>query len=239
MGADLEKIEVELDYRFHARDLLERALTHSSRAYEDNARDGEQHENNEQLEFLGDAVLGFLVSEALVSRFPSLSEGRLSRVKARLVSADHLHEVALQLGLGVFLLLGRGEEMNGGRIKRALLANSVEAIIAAIYLDGGYEAAKRFVLERVVGDPVSLAPEEREISDSKGALQELVQKERFPVPRYRTVGSRGPEHDKQFIVEVSVGDRWSARAEGKSKKSASQKAAALLLRQISGDRPPQ
>ena len=152
MNADLDELEAKLGHTFQDRQLLCRALTHKSRAFEASARGGETTENNEQLEFLGDAVLGFVVSEILVEHFPDLPEGRLSKSKARLVSADKLHEVALALDLGPHLLLGRGEEMNGGREKRAILANSVEAVIAAIYLDGGYSATPEFISGRLIGD---------------------------------------------------------------------------------------
>ncbi len=238
MGVDLEELEARLDCRFRDRNLLQRALTHRSRAVE-TAPGGEARHDNEQLEFLGDAILGFLVSEMLVSKFPDLSEGRLSRIRARLVNAGHLHQVALDLNLGDFLLLGRGEEMSGGRGKRALLADSVEAVIAAIYLDCGYEAARRFVAERIIGDPASLAAEQDEITDFKGALQELTQGEKLPAPRYRVVASSGPEHSKKFTVEVSVGDRWSARAQGQSKKHAGQNAAARLLEHLQRSLPSQ
>src|SRR5579884_2840309 len=143
-------LEQALGYQFRDHALLSRALTHKSRAYEDGCKPGRG--DNEQLEFLGDSILGFLVSEALVRQFPSWPEGRLSRVKAHLVSATHLHEVAQDLRLGEHLLLGRGEELSGGRSKRALLADAVEALIAALYLDGGVEPAREFVHQLVIGD---------------------------------------------------------------------------------------
>ena len=148
MGAELEALEKRLDYRFADRELLIRALTHKSRLAEcpNGARD------NEQLEFLGDSVLGFLVSELLVRRYPASPEGKLSKLKAHLVSAARLHEVAARLGLGEHLILGRGEELSGGRAKKALLANALEAVIAAIFLDGGVEAARAFVAGRILGD---------------------------------------------------------------------------------------
>lgn len=229
MSADQEGLEARLDYTFQDRDLMCRALTHRSRAFEVSARGGEPSENNEQLEFLGDAVLGFVVSEMLVANFPDLGEGLLSKAKARLVSSDHLHEVALAIGLGDYLLLGRGEEMSGGRSKRALLADSVEALIAAIYLDGGEAAARKFVMDHVVGDLADFAVQRNEVTDFKGALQELAQSHELPAPRYRVVATSGPEHSKTFTIEVTVGEEMSSEAEGASKKTAGQNAAEILL----------
>ncbi len=229
MTAAIEELEAELEYCFEDRALFERALTHKSRAFEESSHGGEPNANNEQLEFLGDAVLGFLVSEILVAQFPSLAEGRLSKAKASLVSADHLQVVARGLELGRYLFLGRGEELNGGRTKRALLANSLEALIAAIYLDGGYGPARRFVTERVVGDIDALREVQAEIYDFKGALQEFTQSRKLPPPRYRVVRTTGPEHSKTFTVEAAVSAAWSAQAEGLSKKSAGQQAAEILL----------
>ena len=237
MNPHWKELEHKLDYSFQDRDLLSLALTHKSRAFEKHAR-ATARDSNERLEFLGDAVLGFLVSEALVAQFPDLSEGQLSKATSRLVSSDHLHEVALRLGLGTFLLLGRGEEMSGGRTKRTLLADSMEALIAAIYLDGGYAAARRFVLDHVVGDMDELFAGENEVTDFKGALQELVQARKLPPPRYRVVATGGPEHSKRFTVEVEVAGEKTARAEGSSKKTAQQQAAALLLEQLRDLSPP-
>jgi len=234
MNADQEGLESRLSYSFRDRALLRRALTHKSRAFESSARGGEPSENNEQLEFLGDSVLGFVVSEVLVAHFPDLAEGLLSKAKARLVSADHLHEVATDLGLGSFLLLGRGEEMNGGRTKRALLADSLEAVIAAIYLDGGHEAVKRFIMDRIIGDPGEFDVQPTEVTDFKGALQELAQSQGLMPPRYRVVATAGPEHSKTFTVEVSVGEKLAAEAEGNSKKVAGQNAAAILFDKLTG-----
>ena len=234
---DLETLETKLEHSFQNRELLHRALTHKSRAFEDSPAGGETHANNEQLEFLGDAVLGFLVSEALIQRFPELPEGRLSKCKARFVSAQNLYEVAIRLDLGCHLLLGRGEEMSGGREKKALLANALEAVIAALYLDAGLAAARNFVVGHVVGGGELSCDEEDGATDHKSALQELTQARRLPMPRYRIVSSVGPEHAKMFTVQAQVGDDWKARAEGSSKKAAGQQAAALLLDRM-GAQPP-
>jgi ribonuclease III len=226
---EAEALEAALGHRFTSRELLIRALTHRSSVYE---RASTVATDNEQLEFLGDAILGFVVSDALVSAQPDFPEGKLSKLKAHLVSAAHLHQVAASLKLGDHLRLGRGEEMSGGREKKALLANALEALIAALYLDGGIEPARRFILQHVIGggEPAAeMAP----AVDYKSALQELAQSLKLPQPRYTIVEERGPEHAKTFLVEVRVGRDWVSRAEGLSKKSAGQKAAQEILRKLS------
>src|SRR5580700_1511610 len=150
MSANLEVLESALGHKFRNRELLERALTHKSRIYE-KAVEGQSATDNEQLEFLGDAILGFVVSECLVQRYAAYPEGRLSKLKAHLVSAARLHEVAQDLKLGEYLFLGRGEEMSGGREKKALLSDAVEALIAALYLDAGLEPARQFIEGQVIG----------------------------------------------------------------------------------------
>ncbi len=228
MGADPPDLEEMLGYRFQRPELLQRALTHRSSVYEKNSQ---LSADNEQLEFLGDAVLGFLVSDMLLERCPDFPEGRLSKLKAHLVSATHLHEVALQIRLGSHLLLGRGEELSGGREKKALLANALEAIIAAVYMDGGMDPARAFVARYIVG-AAELHVAGTEVADYKSALQERAQALKLPQPRYVIVEERGPEHAKTFLVEVRVGRDWTSRAEGLSKKSASQKAAQRVLEQL-------
>lgn len=226
-------LEAALGYHFTSRELLTRALTHRSSVHEraPAVAPDTAVSDNERLEFLGDAVLGFMVSDALVSAHPDYPEGKLSKLKAHLVSASHLHQVAARLKLGEHLLLGRGEEMSGGREKKALLADALEALIAALYLDGGIEPARRFILQHVIGE--SKTPEEGPpATDHKSTLQELVQSLKLPQPRYTIVEERGPEHAKTFLVEVRVGRDWVSRAEGLSKKSAGQKAAQELLRQL-------
>lgn len=232
--AEIERLEEILGHPFKNRKLLERALTHKSRVYEKNA---DAPSDNEQLEFLGDAILGFLASEALVARHPNYPEGRLSKMKAHLVSALHLHEVAAGFRLGDHLLLGRGEEMSGGREKKALLANALEALIAALYLDAGIDGARHFVLRHVIGEDDPL-DEGLEGTDYKSALQEMAQSRKLPQPRYITVEERGPEHAKTFLVEVRVGKEWISRAEGLSKKSAGQRAAQQLLEQLANGAGP-
>ena len=229
MSAHLETLEEVLGHSFKNRELLERALTHKSRVYEKAAEDPAT--DNEQFEFLGDAILGFLVSEALVVQHPAFPEGRLSKLKAHLVSASHLHQVALRLQLGHHLLLGRGEEMSGGREKKALLANALEALIAALYLDAGIEPVRLFVVQHIVGE-AHLPEEGAQLTDHKSALQEMAQALKLPQPRYSIVEERGPEHAKTFLVEVRLGRDWVSRAEGLSKKSAGQKAAQQILQQL-------
>lgn len=230
MRADVEQLEAVLGHAFNDRAFLERALTHKSCVYEKNLQGVLQ--DNEQFEFLGDSILGFIVSELLLARYPEHPEGRLSKLKAHLVSASHLYEVAQSIMLGSHLLLGRGEEMSGGRTKRALLANAVEAIIAAIYLDGGIDAARRFITEKVIAEFEPLQPGSEKLLDYKSALQEMAQAMKLPQPRYSIVEERGPEHAKTFLVEVRVGREWIGQAEGLSKKSAGQKAAQLVLQQL-------
>lgn len=229
MSEHLEVLEAALGHRFKSRELLERALTHKSRVYEKSTEDPAA--DNEQLEFLGDAILGFLVSETLVAQHPDFPEGRLSKLKAHLVSAFHLHQVALRLELGHHLLLGRGEEMSGGRGKKALLANALEAVIAALYLDAGLDPVRAFVVQLIVGD-ANVPEEGAELTDHKSALQEMAQALKLPQPRYAIVEEHGPEHAKTFLVEVRVGRDWVSRAEGLSKKSAGQKAAQQVLQQL-------
>jgi len=232
VNANLGTLEAALGHTFRDRELLQRALTHKSRVYE-HALEGKSGADNEQLEFLGDAILGFAVSASLVSRFASFQEGRLSKLKAHLVSAAHLYQVARNLNLGEHLRLGRGEEMSGGREKKALLSDAVEALIAALYLDAGLAAACSFIEEHVIkpGD----VPEDglnSAVADHKSALQEMAQTLKLPPPRYSIVAEAGPEHSKIFTVEVRVGKDWVSQAQGLSKKSASQKAAQQVLQQL-------
>jgi ribonuclease-3 len=237
MRAELASLEAALNYRFHGPELLSRALIHSSAAHETHSGPCPPDRDNEQLEFLGDSILGFLTSEALVQRHPECREGELSRLKAHLVSATHLYGVACRLELGRYLELGRSEEMSGGRAKKTLLVNALEALIAAIYLDGGIEPVRAFVAAQVLdapssGDP-SLDPEvQASITNFKSALQELAQSRKLPQPRYAIVGERGPEHSKTFTVEVRVGKEWTGQAEGASKKLAAQRAARQVYQRL-------
>lgn len=231
MRADLAALEEKLGYSFSNRDLLVRALTHKSWIYEHAAPDSAG--DNEQLEFLGDSILGFLVSDALWRTYSELTEGQLSKLKAQLVSEASLLKVAQGIDVGRFLILGRCEEMSGGRNKKTLLADAVEALIAAMYLDGGIEAARQFVQRTIVSNAALLQPAgEPGYTDYKTALQELAQAHRLPMPRYSIVQERGPEHAKIFTMEARVGNEVSGEAEGPSKKSAGQLAAKLVLNKL-------
>jgi len=232
MPADLGSLEAAIGHVFRDRELFQRALTHKSRVHEQGGETPSAGDN-EQLEFLGDAILGFVVSACLVRRFPTAPEGRLSKLKAHLVSAARLYEVAQTLALGDFLFLGRGEEMSGGRGKKALLSDAMEALIAAIYLDGGLDAAKVFIETHVVGSfAVAEGSVDGAVADYKSALQEMAQALKLPPPRYFIVGEEGPEHSKTFTVEVRVGKEWIGQAQGLSKKAAGQKAAGSVLQQL-------
>jgi ribonuclease-3 len=235
MVVDVAVLETTVGHQFRDRELLERSLTHRSKAHEigvlDTGRDPASCDNG-QMEFLGDAILGFVVSESLVRRYGTAGEGRLSKLKAHLVSANRLHEVAQAIGLGDFLILGRGEELTGGREKRALLADAVEALIAALYLDGGLELTRKFIEERVVGDFEASEDLNGSVADYKTALQETAQTLKLPSPRYFIVGEEGPEHLKTFTVEVRLGKDLVSQAQGLSKKAAGQKAAQQILQHL-------
>ncbi len=226
---EFETLQHAIEYRFRDRGLLEHAMTHTSRANEDvsgGVRD------NESLEFLGDAVLGFLIADLLFNEFPDRDEGQKSKIKAALVSTATLARLAERLTLGDHLLLGRGEDKSGGRRKQALLADGYEALIAAIYLDGGIEQARTFVVrefEQLVADARRLGGAGQ---DYKSALQELVQSQNAPLPEYRLVATLGPDHRKLFQVEVVVNGEPVAEATGTSKKEAEQEAARLALEHL-------
>ena len=222
-------LEVALGHRFTDRALLEQALTHRSRAHEDPSGEGV---DNERLEFLGDAVLGLVVADRLVREFPERDEGWTSKVKARLVSAPTLARLGEQVGLGDYLLLGRGEEKSGGRRKQSLIADTFEAVIAAIYLDGGLAAATTFIDSRFgdalddlrVNGATAEAP-----ADWKSTLQEWLQARGQSLPAYRLRAEAGPDHRKTFTVDVSVGGDAIGCGTGRSKKEAEQKAARRAL----------
>jgi ribonuclease-3 len=241
MRAELATLEQRIQYRFSDPEMLHRALTHSSLANEARGA-GTPMGDNEQLEFLGDSVLGFLIAEALVLRFPAQTEGELSRQKAHLVSAAHLHGVARRIDLGSYLELGRSEEMSGGRAKKTLLVDALEAVIAAVYLDGGVDAARTFVQEFVLDAPLASDEDagtdiQPAITNFKSALQELAQSRKLPQPRYAIVRERGPEHSKVFTVEVRVGKDWTGQADGRTKKIAAQRAARGVYERLRQETP--
>jgi len=224
-----DEFESRIGYPFRNRELLVRALTHYSYVNEQLPPGTPRtvHHDNEQLEFLGDAVLGFLVSERLVEAFPEAAEGKLSETKALLVSASHLLAVAKRIGLGAYLYLGRGEEMSGGREKKAMLADGLEALIAAIYLDGGIDAARSFIHAEILPATFEDFGSRSGRIDYKTSLQELARAQKLPLPHYELVRQSGPEHAKLFTISVAVGKQWSVQGEGSTKKSASQTAAKL------------
>ena len=221
----LEVLEQALGYVFRDRELLEQALTHRSHQGSANHRP----RDNERLEFLGDAILGFLVSEQLYGLGSGLHEGTLSRIKSNLVSARRLYRVAVQLDLGRHLRLGSGEEKTGGRSKQTILANAVEALVAAVYLDGGLEAARELVRRWLLEEIEACGIEQLARADYKSALQEHLQGLKQPPARYELVTTQGPEHRKQFTVAVWVGDLRLAEGQGATKKAAEQQAAQQAL----------
>jgi ribonuclease-3 len=228
----LDRFEDNLGYRFRERSLLLRALTHRSYAHEHEDEAGLLL-HNESLEFLGDAVLGFLISARIFRHFPDLNEGELSKIKAFLVSAVNLYKLAEDIHLGEYLRLSRGEEKTGGRRKRAILADAYEATLAAIYLDGGIEAASTF-LERQLGDSIEESAVDLTYGDFKSALQERLHDLGQSEPSYQVVDELGPDHEKVFVIQVQIDDQVVAQASGKTKKEAQQEAARLALQSLSG-----
>jgi ribonuclease III len=232
-GSELEPLERRIGYRFKDRGLLEHALTHRSRVHED-ASGGVF--DNESMEFLGDSVLGFVIADMLFRQFPHHNEGQKSKLKASIVSATSLARLGEKIGLGEFLILGRGEEKTGGRRKHALIADCYEALIAAIYIDGGVEPARTFI-ERQFADLIHEARRTGAhaafTEDYKSALQEWLQSHDRGLPAYRLAAEIGPAHRRLFDVEVVVNGVPVARAEGKSKKEAAQAAAKLALDRLS------
>src|SRR6188474_3383719 len=226
---EFDDLQTRIDYRFRDRGLLEHALTHKSRAAED-ASGGVA--DNESLEFLGDAVLGLVVADALFHQYPTYDEGQKSKIKAAVVSTQSLARHAEQLRLGEHLILGRGEEKTGGRFKQALLADGYEALIAALYLDGGLPAAAGF-LERELTEAIELGAGEQVVGqDYKSALQERLQALGQPLPDYRVAAESGPDHRKQFTIDVVVAGDVLGTASGKAKKEAEQEAARLALERL-------
>ena len=226
------QIESRIGYEFNDKALALRALSHRSLNSERRQGREEMAQHNEQLEFLGDSVLGLLVSEHLFRSHPELPEGQLSIHKARIVSAAHLVEVARSINLGECLQLGRGEELSGGREKRALLADTLEAILAAVYLDGGLEHA-RGVIDRVFLTVETARDEAAELRNFKASLQELAQSKGMAQPIYVTVKTDGPEHSKVFTIEAQIGTEWREQGHGVTKKAAGQMAARNLFRRMS------
>lgn len=224
---ELAAFQKQAGVRFKSIELLNRALTHRSRTNEDPSR----NENNERLEFLGDAVLGMVTASYLYRMLPDRAEGELARVKSFVVSEDTLSELALGLGIDKALLIGKGEEQSGGRTKKAILADAMEAIIGACYLDQGIDRAASFVL-KVLSPEIEKVLENKHRKDYKTIVQEYVQKQHRSYPKYTVVRRSGPDHDRVFWISCIIENTEYGPAEGKNKKEAEQKAAALAYEAI-------
>ncbi|MBR2131964.1 MAG: ribonuclease III [Oscillospiraceae bacterium] len=222
----MESLEKKLQYTFSNRELLSEALNHSS--YANEHRSASVH-SNERLEFLGDSVLGFVTAEFLFRTYGKLPEGDLTRIRAALVCEQSLYEVARELELGQYLKLGKGEEAGGGRERQSILADAVEAVFAAVYLDGGIEKA-RSLIHCVLLSRTCVVEERR---DYKTTLQELIQRKSGQVLTYHMVGESGPDHNKTFVFEVRLNGEVIGQGNGHSKKEAEQDAARCALKQIS------
>ncbi len=222
----IKDLETAIGYRFHNIQLLQNALTHSSYA---NERWHNSLLSNERLEFLGDSVLGMLVAEYLYKTFPDRPEGELTRMRADMVCEHTLANVANKIGLGEHLMLGHGEERLGGRSRESILADATESVIAACFLDGGLDAAARFVRKYILVEVPVTRPNNM---DYKTALQELVQQKKNQVLIYSLVGQSGPDHDKQFEVEVSLNGNVVGNGTGRSKKRAEQMAAKAAMEHL-------
>lgn len=227
-----EKLHEKLGYRFRDPQLLARAFCHSSYV---NEQFDPGLKDNERLEFLGDAVLDLAISHILMLRFKDATEGELSKFRAQVVDEAGLHQVATSLGLGDYLLLGRGEEQGGGREKSSILADATEALIGAMYLDGGFDRTLETV-ERLFSSLLERVGTGELIHDFKSLLQELSQERCKSLPRYRLIKESGPAHDRYFQVDLSLRGEVLARGEGKSKKEAEQDAARQALFRLTGER---
>ena len=224
-------LEEKLGYTFQNPALLENALTHSSCANESRGR----LQSNERLEFLGDSILGMVVADHLFRNHPDLPEGELTRTRAALVCEESLVQAAHALDLGAYLHLGKGEEAGGGRSRPSIQADAVEAVLAAVYLDGGIGSARKIVQRLILSRELEGLTSSR---DYKTALQELVQRENGQVLQYRLTGEEGPDHDKRFFVEVDLNGSRVGAGQGHSKKEAEQMAAKAAIQSLSQGHPP-
>ena len=221
----MKSLEEKLGYTFQDKSLLENALTHSSCA---NESKGRLH-SNERLEFLGDSILGMVVADYLFRTHPDLPEGDLTRTRAALVCEGSLVEVAQCLELGAYLKLGKGEEAGGGRTRPSIRADAVEAVLAAVYLDGGIGSARKIIQKYILSREIEGLNSQR---DYKTALQELIQRESGQSLKYRLTGSEGPDHDKRFFVEVDLNGQPVGAGKGRSKKEAEQMAAKAAIAKL-------
>jgi ribonuclease-3 len=220
---DVKELQNRIGYAFRDEKLMENALTHSSYA---NERGKSRAFSNERLEFLGDSVLGFVTAEYLFEKYPSRPEGEMTRIRAELVCEQSLAATAEALELGSVLLLGKGEEQNGGRTRKSILADAVEALLAAIYLDGGIVPARAFVLDHI------LAEKPTELTDYKTALQELVQSTGGVSPQYKIIDEYGPDHAKTFVARVEIEGEPAGEGSGRTKKEAEQSAAKAAMESL-------
>jgi len=216
---------MSIDYRFKDEGLLQNALTHSSYANENWEKDAR---SNERLEFLGDSVLSLICAEYVYSAYRDLPEGEMTKLRAAVVCESSLYEFALEIHLGDMLLLGRGEKSGGGKNRPSVLSDTVEAVLAAIYLDGGMGAARGFILD-FIRTRCETILKKHQVVDYKTALQEIVQKNREEILSYRVKSESGPDHDKRFVVEAMINSNPVAEGEGRSKKLAEQAAAKAAL----------
>ncbi len=214
----LRELQQKIAYTFHDENLLFTALTHSSYANEHKLH---KIHHNERLEFLGDAVLEIVSSDFLFRNFPDMAEGQMSKKRASLVCEPTLAYCARQLGLGKYLMLGRGEDMGGGRNRDSILSDALEAVIGAIYLDGGIEEARTFIMANVLNDIEHKAM----FQDSKTILQEILQRDHKEPISYEVVDMTGPEHDRLFVMQVKLGDQVIGQGSGRTKQAAGQEAA--------------
>jgi len=223
----LRKLEKRLGVTFSDKAVLEQALTHRSIQGQSEA----SSETNERLEFLGDAVLGLVIGDHLYQKFPDLTEGELTKMKAVIVSEVSLSETARKLGLGQFLLVAKGEDASGGRDRPSILADAMEAIIGAVYVDQGQEAAREFTV-RILGDTMRSVHQEEYHKDYKTLLQEVLQERHKTPPLYNLADASGPDHEKTFVVEARFNDKILGVGTGKSKKEAEQSAAKEALENL-------
>jgi ribonuclease III len=224
---ELQLFQAQAGIRFRSPELLNQALTHRSFAHES----AEPSENNERLEFLGDSVLGLAVAESLYVQLPDQPEGEMARIKSFVVSENSLSEIAKHLRVDNFILIGRGEEFSGGRSKKAILADALEAILGAYFLDSGFDLSRKFIL-RILVPEIEKVLENRHAQDYKSILQEHVQKRMKTYPHYKVVQRIGPDHDKTFLIEVQIGERTFGAGKGKNKKEAEQDAARIAYQAL-------
>jgi ribonuclease-3 len=227
---DLAGLQAVLNVSFNDQSVLQQALVH--RSYINESPDSPVA-SNERLEFLGDAVLGFVVAEEIFRRFPDLAEGELTKLRSALVRGETLSRIALSLGLGDYLYLGRGEEESGGRRRPRNLSCALEAVIGAVLVDRGLDAARGFILG-VLREDLERAIEDKLVADFKSRLQQVIQSQRKMTPVYRTVEEMGPDHAKVFTVEVMAGDAVLGRGTGRSKRAAEMEAAREALEVLTG-----